>query len=247
MVPVQDNPTPTTIIGPEGKPELSTKMVVRWLLDHYTNATDAVLGMQNDIRIYVSSEMQKEHFEIHWFICDANHCYIVEMINNELKVTEGDNKMFNFYRHGIEYNEDGSLYGPADVTDELKPSVINKLGLHAVGVERSNIVNSQVSSVETKDDLMSLMATSLKYTNAYTSDNIWYSEFTSDDYGLTIDTPAVDYAAGIEMVRELFAERFPQYRDGKFWQTVHTCVYDLANKKLYLRTQEQDDEFEIDL
>ena len=111
---------------------------------------------------------------------------------------------------------------------------------YAMGIERQAILTSGYDSVESELEMLNLM-TSVLYTKAYESDTspVWYSEFCGDygePYGnLTKDSPPEDYEPILEIARERYASRA---RNGQTWQTVHTAVYNLGEKKLLVSPQE---------
>ena len=55
-------------------------------------------------------------------------------------------------------------------------------------------------------------------------------------YGLTNDSSWDDFAAGLTTVATSFASHG---RNGVFWQTVHTAVYDFVNKSVKIYGQEE--------
>ena len=263
VVPVADNPKPTTKTGIKGQPELSMHMVCRWVLDHYKTATEAVNALKNDCRICAAKQFSEAGFETHWFICDINNSYIVEVINNEVIINDVSAYpiMTNFYVSNIIRNADGSLYSIKDNVEgqECKATTINKLGLYADGIERYNILNAGLTTVSDVDDMFDLMG-SINYTKNYTEidvenpdkTKIWYSENTGPaiqgKYKVTNEWTPEQFEPYLKIIVEGYENRSRE--TGETWQTVHQCVYDLVNKKFYLKSQQnelEDKIYEIEL
>lgn len=84
--------------------------------------------------------------------------------------------------------------------------------------------------------------TSIQYTEAYKRDN-WYSEFVGDyeyegkKFTLTVDDTPEMLGEAMAIAKKLFENRSRETADT--WQTVHTSVYDLSAKKLYVKNQEK--------
>mgnify|MGYP003320646798 CR=1 FL=1 len=167
-------------------------------------------------------------------LADANKTAVVEFVNNEMVVIENfvDNKpiLTNLYLDGY----DGSRESLTD---------------YAMGIERQAILNSNYNKANSEFGMLDLML-AVKYTKAYLSDTTptWYSEFCGqygEPYGnLTKDSPIEDFEPILQIVRERFRNRT---RNGLTWQTVHTSVYNLEARKLYVIPQENGMQHIIDL
>lgn len=211
----------TTWTNPEWT-DWSTMNVVRLVLD-FADSVDNAVELLKWLNLY-SPNVDNFTEEFHFMISDSEKTVIVEFVNNEMVVIEW-NIMTNFY-----------------VSSEYTP--------HAAWIERYNLLEENYESGNTKYGMIGLMK-SVRYSKAYTRDTnpFWYSEFSADygedKYGdLTIDTPHEQYEPVVDKAISYFENR---ERNSKTWQTVHTSVYDLENKKLTLLPQETGEEFEFSL
>lgn len=229
-------------------------MLPRYLLDHFATAAEAVEWIQNEGKIYAPKNANV-NLELHFMVGDKNNTYIVEFINNEAVVTEviNSNKevMTNFYIQDAEFDSEGNV----DFD-----SVTN----YGTGLERYNTLiekRALVTDVTTMRECMD----SAKYTKAYTEifddegnikDTCWKTEFAGNyteserlpvPMDLHANSPLSDYiTSGIfNVVYDDYINRTRE--DAKTWQTVHSSVYDLENKKLYLRIQEQLNDYQFGL
>lgn len=231
--------------NPSAKETMPDIMLVRFILDHFKTATEAVNYVKNNVNVY-STHYGNVNQGVHIMVADKDNTYIIEFINNECVVKEVSDKpyMTNFY-----LNVDGGIWtsdGHADY---------DKLTDYASGAERYNLIVDKYSSLSTLNDMKSLMKNDLKYTNAYTSvgtSDIWPSEFVHDYtpliYGNLTIHDAKDLLDGIttekteklsmllNRVKELYENR--NRFDNATWLTAHTSIFDIENKKLYITVQE---------
>ena len=221
----------------EGAQDLCTRMVVRTVLDYANSADDAISMLQN-FNIYAASGASFSH-ESHFMIGDANKTYVVEFINNEMKVITDKNIMTNFYLYGWDGNTATASYRADDYDAET-----TTLTPHSNGVERYNILAAgidDVNSIETMSDLMALV----KYTKAYNENQnpFWYSELNEDygEYGnFTINNVAADYDEVKGIMISLFENRSRD--DEMTWQTVHSSAYDIEKRIMCITPQENTDD-----
>lgn len=239
VVPLDKGTTTETIPAIEEKDRICSVMVVRYVLDHFSTAQQAVEYLRDYVAIYPAKSLQDQGYETHWMIRDLQHCYIVEMIDNRIVVNEYP-VMANFFVDGVTFNPDGKVWTPEDVADGHLPSDngITPLGS---GLERHNYAIDHLSGVTSMAKMRELM-TGLLYTKTYLSapvvaDPIWHTEYVGR---LTVDDPAEEYAD----VEQRYAEKFSQ-RDRdipedqiRTWLTTHSSVYDVANLKLTVISQE---------
>lgn len=232
VVPTGDNGY-TTGTNPD-KEDLNTIMIVRYLLDN-ASSVDEAIELLNNRNIYTPLT---DNFaqEFHYMIADSNKTVVVEFVNNKMVVLDNENILTNYYLS-------------TDLTE------------HAMGLERYNILKDNYENINTMDDMINLMK-KVYYTNAYNLflDKFWYSEFVLDygenSYGnLTINdfgeeslngdiSKAGKYENLLTKVQELYSNKT---RDGKTWQTVHSSVYDIENKKLSINIQENSKQYEFSL
>lgn len=232
-----------------GKKRIPQNYLVRYILDNYATAADAVSAIQNDLDIY-APQLPGLHYEIHCMIGDKNSNYIVEFIDNQVKVTTGDraNIMTNFYIDGTTLTDD----------DKVDYTTITKFGS---GYERYNLALSAYEGLNDIDDMKELMRSTIKYSNSYTNkskydedfiegdtDNFWYSEFVGDygDYTIEIgqcipgsEDFSEKFSTIVPKVKGMFATKD---RDNKnVWITCHSTVYDIEKKIMWVTNQEGDE------
>ena len=194
--------------------ELPFMMVNRYILDNAGSAAEAVELLKG--RNLVE---KPKNLGLHWMIADTKESYVVEIVDNELRVVKNPKAMTNYY-----LSVDG--YTP-----------------HACGIERMDIVNKNYDRANTVEGMRSLLQ-SVHYTQSYkkSTNPFWYSEHyqydsaTGKDY--TVNTPKEEMAPLIEKITEKFSHCTRDKPDG-FWETVHSSVYDMD--KLTLRVSMHED------
>ena len=237
VVPVHDLEKPTTGTNPGAPNSICTFMLLRWLIDHYATATEAVTAIQNDLNIWAPAN--KFGYEIHYLISDPIESYIVEFWNNSVIVSKvygegiNDPKAYitNFYVNGVQYDEGGKV-----IIDSTTPN--------GSGIERYNYITANKADFGTASSMMESLGSKLKYTNAYrrTTSPSWNSEFVGVQYGGHIFTnrdSQETFQPWLDHVYEVFETSFSR-ESGAWWQTVHTTIYDMDTKELHILTQEQD-------
>lgn len=224
----------------KGKKQICMLMLTRFILDHFDNATDAVNYIKNDLDVY--SLFYPQQIESHYMIGDSNKTYVVEFQNNQCVVKEYTDYiiMTNFYQ-----NVDNLI-----VDDRIDYNLCTPYG---IGLERWELAADNYDSLTTVNAMKSLMRNTLKYTNSYQIETTprWNTEFTgkSDEFGdLTVQLSKSDPSAFNNIFIHNRSKYFDRVRDGQTWQTCHTSVYDLSNKKLFVTVQEDTSiEYEFNL
>lgn len=224
--------------------------VVRYILDYADSAKHAVELIKTKVNVWASEDQEKGQ-ECHFMIADNNNTYIVEFVNNEIKVfsdndTEYDSIpndediMTNFYIDGW----NGELITGFDTESGISESDTT-LTAHASGVERYKILHDGYNLSGTPGGMFNLMR-SVWYTKAYDSEMspFWYSEYVGDHTGigfgdLTIYQPSTDFADIVSASINLFNNRI---RNGQTWHTMHTSVYNIREKTLVVCSQESEEE-----
>lgn len=209
-------------------------MLPKYILDHCKTAVEAKNWLlRADIYAPIVNNTRKE---IHVMVSDANKTYVVEFINNEAVAYDVTDKPYltNFHIH------ETSL----DATGHIDYSTVEQYGN---GLERYNSIIDNYTSASTKDGMRVLMD-SLDYTKTYKNLNnpnkVWLTEF-ADSYGdqglpfgnLTINDTYETYSesALLSVVATNWSNRTRD--DGNTWFTVHSAVYDITSKQLYLKVQ----------
>lgn len=244
VVPLDKGITSRTIPAVSEEVEICSLMLVRYVLDHFTTAKAAAEYIRDHMAVYMPTTLLQMKYQTHYMIADENKTYLVEFVGNETVISEMDKPyMTNFYLVDVAFNQDGKVYTPADVADEHLPSE-NNITDYGSGLERYNLIVDNYDSANSKDGMRELMD-KLKYTNAYKSstDPFWYTEFVGAN-NLTVNDDVEDYIPVVTAAIEMFENRT---RDSKTWQTTHSVIYDIAERKAYIIVQEDGTELEFTL
>lgn len=221
------------------KDEICVLMIVRYILDRFDSALSAVEYIRDYLRVFPARSIGTHEYEVHLMVADKDATYIVEFIEGHAEIIDVTDRpyMTNFYIHGVTPSEDGTVFTPADVVYGNLPSS-QGITYKGAGLERFNILARGFSSVEDESDMRSLM-NSVYYTKAYTELE-WLSEFV--EFGdLTVDSPPEDFEYVLTLAQRYYEDRS---RDtGHTWQTVHSSVYDIEKRAVYITAQEGDEEY----
>ena len=258
----------------EEKERLSGSMLVRYILDNFSTAKEAVEYIRDYVTVVQSESLHKQDFEEHYMICDPLESYLIEFIENQTVIINmseeadsplaGKPYMTNFYLSDIQLNEDGSVYTPYTQDEDHDAIKTNLITPNGSGLERYNLINAHYEGVdetaETMTDLMLLLRFSNAYaprSEEYTDDKRWFTEFVSAPSGVNVATPYTDERLNRIVDSEIakyegaHAEgepgRNPESEFYGTWQTSHTSVYDFAKSTLIVLTQERDEEYEFKL
>lgn len=216
----------------ELREEIPAMMLNRYILDNFSSAQDAVAYI-ND---YVSVRMMYNEataIEAHFMVADAERTYVMEFLDNELNILNVTNDkpfMTNFYLTDSVYNPTTHLVDRTSITP------------HSQGVERYEIIARKYNTITSVAEMMDLMHEDLRFTKAYefnTTNPFWYTEFTGEyeEYGdITVTSPNEDFIPIIDIAHEQYVHR--SRRTKETWQTVHSSVYNIDKKKLYIIPQE---------
>ena len=233
VVPVDAVYGPTTYTEPwiSKQEEICSLMLVRYIIDNFKTAADAVAYIRDYVSVYMPTGLIDMGYEVHFMVGDKNNTYVIEFINNRVFVLDRE-VMSNFYLKDFIPNEDGTAYSIVDVPDHI-PSMENGLRPMSAGVERYNIA---VKGLADDTDFRELM-NSMLYTKSYSipeGESFWYSEFVGGDR--TIDSEASEFSATIAAAKNAYINR---RRDNPItWQTTHSCIYDLDNLSINVVSQE---------
>lgn len=261
VVPIADLKKPNNITGKEGKLELDSMQVCRYVLDHCKSVEEAIKALRNDIRIVPNKFLVGDGFETHWMISDKTTTVIIEIIDDKIVVIDCGTKraedgsvpsMLNFFRNGVKFNKDGSLYSVKDNPDHSGVGE-NKYGVYSDGIERSNLINKYYDDIKTVDDMMDILSlhldgdgnpAGLAFSNTYfaeMNDEFWYSEYLNKQNGLTNESEVEDFNTAsvlkdIEDGKEVLNSETRE--KAGIWCTIHSCVYEINTKKLHVISQE---------
>ena len=196
-----------------GAKDLPYLTVVRYVLDNAESAAHAVELLKG--RNLVN---KPDVTTLHWMIADPKESYVVEVVDNELRVVKNPEAMTNYY-----LSVDG--YTP-----------------HACGIERMDIIKKGYDKAASVENMRRLMQ-SVYYTQAYKKSTkpFWYSEHyqydsaTGKDYN--INTPMDELQPHVDKIAEDFSRCTRDNPDG-FWETVYTSVYDMSKQTMRISLHE---------
>lgn len=216
---VVPNDLSNTVGTNKGKKRINALSIVRYILDNADSASHAVKLLKN-IDIWVPKISK---YEYHYMIADSTNTYCIEFIDNGLKILDLSNDVkimtnFNLWTsHGV-----------------LHPETILDLSEHGSGFERYELLKNLINSVETENDLLNVMR-QVNFTNLYknTTNPPWYSDLLD---GALTNKSSVDDLKN-QLIKVINAAK-DMTRDGKFWQTVHTSIYNINDKSLTISCQE---------
>lgn len=240
----------TNIAIPTGESELkiNSMMLVRYILDNFSTAWDVADYICEHVTVCPYKKLNDMHYELHWMIADMEHTVLLEIVNNKMVATDISNHpyMTNFYLNGATFNADGTVYTP--YTQDATHNAVSTNGIteNGSGLERWNYIVDHYEPSWTKAGMRTLMD-NLKYTKAYTitdPEDIWYTEFVGM-YDTTAGTPYAEFAPAISAAKQAYESRT---RDNpQLWQSVHSCVYNMQDKILYVIAQEDGQELQFNL
>lgn len=233
---------------PDAKEEICQIMLPRYVVDNFKSAREAAEYIRDNVNVYVFGD-SNGYQEIHAMIADEKDTFILEFINNECIVLDVSDKpyMTNFYIEGTTPNEDGTVYTPYTAASG-KFASSNGITPYGAGLERYNCIVNNYDNTDNREGMLDLMTNKLKYTNGYTIDEdseYWCTEMVSNTktFGnLTVDTTYDKYDGIKALTKRYFAERSREKtrdKEGSTWQTVHSSVYDIKNRVLYVVVQEE--------
>ena len=244
-----------------GEEEFPALMVVRYVLDNAKSARDAIEKIK---LLNIVAPHGRINFEPHWMIMDENSTYIVEIKHNKLVILESSDvenvhtmpkhgekdvlAMTNFFVSNIAYIDPTDY--PGDAATEIAKVGFNigggieptdtRLNPHAIGLERYSIILDNMTSATSVSGTFGVL-NKLNYTHTYQIPTDYFSEFVELDpvYGdLTVYQESSHLQPKIQAAITAYSIR---ERDAvlETWQTVHSTVINLADKKLYVAPQEK--------
>lgn len=224
--------------------------LVRFILDRFKTAHEAVQFIRDHVLVYFPRSLHRYGYETHIMIADKTDTYLLEFIGNRTEIVDISSRPYttNFYEFGVRFNSDGTVYTP-ETQDEMHNAIgTNNITPHGSGLERFNYISQHYAGSNSKSGMRSLM-NDLTYTRAYNtsshpSNPYWYTEFVGQR-DLTVIDRIEKYSEVVDIAGQMFLNR--SRADGQTWHTVHSSVYNISDKKLYLITQEDGVEYEFAL
>lgn len=231
----------------EQRESLCGIMLVRYMLDHFKTAHEAVNYISKYVSVWFPSKLHEMDYEQHYIVADKTDTYILEFVNNAAVITDVSDHPYttNFLINDVIFNEDGTVYTPATLASG-SPTTDNHITDHGSGLERYNLIADGYSTCNTIEGMRALLS-ELNYTRAYStsedpSDPYWYTEFVAND--IHCDSTVSEFSEVVEEAGTAYSSRT---RNGATWQTVHSVVYDISAKTMSLITQEDGLELIFDL
>ncbi|MCQ2794559.1 MAG: carcinine hydrolase/isopenicillin-N N-acyltransferase family protein [Bacilli bacterium] len=211
-----------------GKPRLNMMFVVRFVLDNAESADHAV-SLLNELDLYLVGNRK---YNVHYMISDPNKTYIVEVLNEHgrfvLRSREkklDDQIMTNFYLNMT----------PEEVKATGSPTNYNN---NAIGVERYRYLKERYFTCTDLESLASLLH-NVRYSIAY--NNPYQPAWPSEDF-TQVDIQAENFGRYYTIYRQtrdvLDHHKRRLGTDFDVWITVHSAIYDIRHKKVYVAVQE---------
>lgn len=215
--------------------------LIRYILDNFDDAYTAAEYIRDYVEIYFTQSLIDMGYKSHWMIADLYQTVSLEVVQDEVKI-EIMTKPFmtNFYLWGVDFNPNLKIYTPETQTAHDNAYNTNHVTLHGCGLERYNNIVNIYPSTDTLEEMQDLMI-DFHYSNAYKRSTapFWYTEFVGIN-GLTVKSSVQDYEEVVPNIINKFNHR-SRKKDSPYygtWHSVHTSVYDLETKSLYLMCQE---------
>lgn len=218
--------------------EIPAVMLVRYILDNFTKAEEAVHYIRNSVSVIMPNSLLAQGYELQFMVADKNSAFNLQFILGYSVLTE-NLILCNFYWNNVTLNEDGKLYTPYTKPEGVLITRANGLGYYAQGVERYNIAKSNLP-ITRLGDMQDLMQEFLLYSNAYkhlpVDESAWNTEFVKNN--LTIESSLARFQELYPIVEEAWENR--DRETAKVWHTKHSCVYDLESLSIRMDTQDGD-------
>lgn len=233
-----DDPTREIVAEKEEFDRVCIPMLTRFILDKFATAEEAIRYLRDHTTLFFSDEMIDSGYQSHFMLGDTNSTYILEFIDGKMNVLSKNRYITNFNISGVEFSPSHTIqYPPTEYG-------MNKYGF---GLERWDIITREYAKTSDPSKMRDLLE-KLKYSNTY-SDPFWKSEIVKalDDSGnpITVDTDISLCSDAIDEARSNYENR--DRDEGNTWITVHSSIYDIVHKKLYVKNQEGDIEYTFTL
>lgn len=249
VVPQDKGITTKTVPLVEERHCINMLMLPRFCVDNFATATECVEYLKNYVSLTISPSLVQKGYEQHFMIGDLSGVtYSLEIIENEIKIKDISSKPYltNFHIEDVLFNITGNVYTPATQDETHNAYDTNKITINGQGLERYNLINNEYNSIYSRERLRQLLL-NLNYTKSYDISNGWYTEFTGIN-NLNVKSSPQEFEPLIEHYYSIFRNRSRTKGDRNYgtWQTNHSSIYDLKNKKLYIIVQEDNEEIEYD-
>lgn len=243
------------------KKEFFSSMLPRFVLDNFDSAEAAVKYLRDYCKIKVNESLAAQNYAHQFMIGDTTKVFVVEIVKNELVVIEDQALLTNFYLDTINFNEDGTVYTPFDVTlnPENLPTIKNGMNLFGKGLERYNCLVKHFATANSLDGMKAVLE-EVRYgrylefndTQEVTNCYPFFTEFVGTyqgyrgdailhPYELTVDSSITDYLNADEYIQtpegeaeyyeSLLEHQKDRYKEGK--QAGTTGTFNTVNSSIY--------------
>lgn len=230
----------STIALPTGEQEseINAVMLVRYILDHFSDATTAVNYVKEHCKVFFLKGLHRAHYEAHILVADKNHKYVVEFVNGDTEIIDAS-YMTNFHLFNVTHNQDGTVMTPASGD----PVSVNGITVHGSGLERYNIIAEDYPSLSSASAMRATLD-KLIYSRSYPTSNdpanpIWYTEFVGGD--LHCNSSLTAFAPTLDLAGSAYTQR--DRSNPVTWQTTHSVIYDLDHLTMKIRSQEHSTDY----
>lgn len=224
--------------------------IVRFILDRFASAHEAAYYIREHVQCYFPKMIHDMNYEIHVMIGDPKDTYLLEFVNNETIVMDISKKPYitNFFIHNVKFNSNGSVMTPETSSTGKNPKLTNLITDYGSGLERYNYICENYRQTRTKEGMRNIL-NGLMYTRTYSSSPLpanpaWYTEFVGEGL-LKVDSPSFEFRNIADIAADYYKHR--SRNDGNTWQTVHSVIYDIENRKFHVVIQEDGQELTFSL
>lgn len=231
----EDDPTQEIEALVEEKDRVNILMLVRFILDKFSTAKEAIQYLQNYTTLYFPDEMLLTGYQSHFLIGDASHTYVIEFFDGKMHVS-CNFYITNFNITNVQFDKNKHIIYP--------PIGINKYGM---GLERWDIITDKFKTSNTLQGMEDTLE-AVKYSHCY-GDPFWYSEIVkmNDNNGqpITIFTDPEQCSTSMHLTRRRYNNRSRE--TPLVWITCHSSIYDIRCRTLHIKNQENENSYIFDL
>lgn len=97
VVPLDKGATTKSVPKVSEELEMCSLMLVRYILDHFSSAKEAVEYIENYVSVFMPTTLLNMSYETHLMVADENETYLIEFVGNEIVTMQMDKPyMTNF-------------------------------------------------------------------------------------------------------------------------------------------------------
>lgn len=220
----------------EVRETVSVQMLVRFILDRFNTAQEAITYLTEHVLIYIPDSMLDMDYQCHFLIGDYNSTYVIEFERNKIKVINA-NYITNFTINNVKFNSDHTVKYPNPTESGIYE--------YGFGLERWDIIAKNYSSCITLEGMQDVL-NRVKYSN-FIEEPFWYSELVKmeDDIGglVTVDTLPEDCQNAREEAELNYLDKDRDTE--KAWITCHSSIYNICCKELHIKSQEEETKYQF--